>query len=128
MTAPQDMPPEDRDIRKINLLESVRMLCIALIVVGLGLGGLVWSNHVQLGHHEDNGKDRTAALTVKIDTLNSELDDQKQATRDITAAFDAFKLDNQAYLDNHARTQRLICGWYRANHVPLPDNGDCDGR
>jgi hypothetical protein len=100
----------DRMVRSIDLLESIRKMCLCLLMVLVALG-LVTAFMV------DYMTDNRAILAAN-----------QAATEDVDEAFKEFSNNNQAYLDNHARTQRLICAWFVANELPLPDNGDCDNR
>lgn len=112
-----EMVRADKLSRSIELLEAIRNMCLVLLVVLFlsGVGVVYIFDYM--------GDNRT-----RIDNLKTEIDASTTATGRVEKAFDKFSADNQLYLNNHEHTQRLICDLYRAQRMPLPDNGDCDNR
>lgn len=88
-----------------HLLRVLRTLCIALIVLMVIIGVLLTS----ISQSNRRGIDR------------------------VDKSFHEFATNNQKYLDNNARTQRLACAQLRALGTPVPVNptthkSDCEGR
>jgi hypothetical protein len=120
----------------LELMRHVRLLCLLLLAVmfTVAVGLTFMFDHIA-GTRKDILVNREETLTNREETLrnreetlrNREVNEQtREAAEGVDAAFRAFTDQNAAFLDNHARTQRLICGWYRANNVPVP--ADCADR
>jgi hypothetical protein len=105
------------ETRAVHLLESVRTLAcwLLLVMVMVAVVQLFMFDYLQ--GNRANGQDTRARI-----------EELAKATDRIEEQFTVFNGGNTQYLDNHAKTQRLICNWYEANDVALPVNGDCDNR
>jgi hypothetical protein len=100
----------ERLLQSIEMLETVRKMILALLVLMVVVG---------------------AALAFFLDYVSdsrTEIRQTRDRTEQIDEGFEDLRQDNDVFNENHERTQRLICGFYRAHNIPLPDNGDCDNR
>ena len=103
--------------RAITLLEATRRAGLAgVILMALVLCGLVYV----IDYMGDNRK--------IISDSDTHIQEVERAAEQVEREFEQFRADNQAYIDNHQKTQRIICYALRSNELPLPENGDCDGR
>jgi hypothetical protein len=88
----------DRLERAVTLLESVRHLCLLLLAVII--------------------------IVATVDQFNEAR--QVKATRRVEEQFSEFNVKNEAFLFNHAKTQRILCEVIRSNDMPVPE--DCSDR
>jgi len=96
--------------QSIEMLEAVRKMILALLVLMVVVG---------------------FALAFFLDYVSdsrTEIRQTRDRAEELDEAFEDLRRETTAISDGNARTQRVICQFYRANDVPLPDNGDCDNR
>lgn len=103
--------------RGVHLMNGLRKTTLATVIVVTVVGCAIV---FQIDYMTDN--------RAKLNDLQKDIRQVDETSEDTADAYEKFTAANEVYIDNHARTQRLICGWYRANNLPLPDNGDCEGR
>lgn len=102
--------PAQRLQQSIEMLDAVRKMILALLVMMFVVG---------------------VALAFFFDYVSDSRDEvrlTRERTEQIENGFDRLSDANAAFANEHARTQRLICEWYRSQGASLPDNGDCDNR
>jgi len=107
----QERRREDQRLNEsIRLMHAIRGLCFFMTVVLL-MGGLM------LGF----------IFNYQQGTRREIHESQDQAGR-VEAAFQRYTEENVGLDEAHERTQRLLCGWYRANGVAPPNDEDCVDR
>jgi hypothetical protein len=112
-----DQLDPDRLERAIHLLETVRAMCI-FILIGFFVGTvLIYINY------DNIRRNRAIILELKPEIENVRADADR-----MQRAVDQFNDGRVDFVASHERTQRLICYHLRMMREPLPDNGDCDGR
>ncbi len=107
----------DRLERAIRLLESVRSLCVGVLIFMVVKAAIL----VVLFDYVGDQKAQISELKRDVATV----EDSAERVHD---ALDRFEEGSQTFNANHERTQRLLCDQLRADGKPLPDNGDCEGR